>query len=151
MKKIAISAALLVSAVMTQDFLGHRTLQTATNTTATNTTTNNTTPAPLPTNPRFFPDNISLGCGACIRGGYIYCVPGPRAQIQQLGVQTELIAAKTLPAPAPSHCNLPTLANSIALTAIQTDNCLRACVPSTEPAAVTQARSLSIKLTKLQP
>lgn len=33
--------------------------------------------------PKFYSDNAkinysqSLGCGACIRGGYIYCIPGP--------------------------------------------------------------------------
>lgn len=40
------------------------------------------TPTPPPKIPKFYDDNISvpfvsiLGCGACIRGGYIYCIPG---------------------------------------------------------------------------
>ena len=37
-------------------------------------------PPPLPT---FYDENItipftaSLGCGGCIRGGYVFCLPGP--------------------------------------------------------------------------
>lgn len=51
-------------------------------TTTTTPTTSTTTAAAAPKIPKFFDDNITipfngtLGCGACIRGGYIYCIPG---------------------------------------------------------------------------
>lgn len=63
----------LMTATQGQMFLG-RDLQTS-------NTTNTTTKVV----PKFYGDkvnityNSTLGCGACIRGGYIYCMPGAEA------------------------------------------------------------------------
>jgi hypothetical protein len=76
--KYLLIAALLFSAVLAEDlFLKEERFL------ATTTTTNTTKPLP----PAYYGDNVTipfkttLGCGACIRGGYTHCYKGVEGQV----------------------------------------------------------------------
>lgn len=76
---VIVASVIAAATVTAQDEGFLRNLATTTTTPTTSTTT---AAAAAPKIPKFFDDNITipfngtLGCGACIRGGYIYCIPG---------------------------------------------------------------------------